>query len=85
MEVTMFTTSADVIRDMIREMAGTVREQGGDLIHGCSERIEALWMEIDHHLCAADLCELLGESDRVNGHLETINGLMGKILNELPE
>jgi hypothetical protein len=79
------TTSADVIREMIEDMIAVVGERGGDLIHGCSDRIEALWIEIDAHLREADLSEMLGNTSQLNVHLETINGLMGTILNELPE
>ena len=81
----MVTTSADVIREMIENMVAVVKERGGDLIHGCSHRVEALWIEIDAHLREADLSEMLGNSRQLNVHLETINGLMGKILEELPE
>jgi len=81
----LVTTSADVIREMIEDMIAVVKERGGDLIHGCSERVEALWLEIDSHLRDADLCEMLGNTGQLNNHLETINGLMGKILDELPE
>ena len=54
-------------------------------IDGCSERVEALWIEIDVHLRDADLCEILGNTRQLNIHLETINGLMGTILELLPE
>ena len=81
----MVTTSADMIREMIEDMVAVVSERGGDLIHGCSERVEALWIEIDAHLREADLCEMLGNSRQLNIHLETINGLMGTILGALPD
>ena len=81
----MVTTSADMIRDMIEEMTDAVRIRGGDLISGCSERVEALWLEIDGHLRDADLCEMLGNTRQLNAHLESITGLMGKILDEMPE
>lgn len=81
----MVTTSADMIREMIEDMIAVVSERGGDLIHGCSERVEALWMEIDAHLREADLCEMLGNTRQLNTHLETINGLMGTILELLPQ
>ena len=81
----MVTTSADMMREMIEDLVAVVSERGGDLIHGCSERVEALWIEIDAHLREADLCEMLGNTRRLNIHLETINGLMGTILGELPE
>ena len=81
----MVTTSADMIREMIEDMVAVVSERGGDLIHGCSERVEALWEEIAAHLREADLCEMLGNTKRLNIHLEAINGLMGTILEELPE
>jgi hypothetical protein len=74
-----------MIREMIEDMIAVVSERGGDLIHGTSERVEALWIEIDAHLRDADLCEMLGNTQRLNYHLETINGLMGTILEELPE
>ena len=69
---------------MIEDMIAVVSERGGDLIHGSSERVEALWIEIDAHLREADLCEMLGNMRQVNGHLETVNGLMGTILELLP-
>lgn len=81
----MITSTADLLREMIQEMAEVVRQRGGDLIHGGSERVEALWMEIEHHLRACDLCEILGDEDKINLHLETINNLMEKILANLPE
>lgn len=81
----MVTTSADMIREMIEDMVAVVSERGGDLIHGSSERVEALWIEIDSHLRDADLCEMLGNTRQLNVHLETINGLMGTILDELPD
>jgi hypothetical protein len=81
----MVTTSADMIREMIEDMIAVVSERGGDLIHGCSERVEALWIEIDAHLREADLSEMLGNTRQLNMHLETINGLMGTILELLPE
>ena len=81
----MVTTSADMIREMIEDMVAVVSERGGDLIHGCSERVEALWIEIDAHLREADLCEMLGNTRQLNTHLETINGLMGTILGALPD
>lgn len=81
----MITSTADLMRGMIQDMAAVVRERGGDMIHGGSERVEALWIEIDHHLRVCDLCELLGEEDKIDYHLETINSLMEKILEELPE
>ena len=81
----MVTTSADIIREMIEDMVAVVSERGGDLIHGCSERVEGLWIEIDANLRDADLCEMLGNSRQLNIHLETINGLMGTILGELPQ
>ena len=81
----MVTTSADMIREMIEDMVAVVSERGGDLIHGCSDRVETLWIEIDAHLREADLCEMLGNTRQLNIHLETINGLMGTILGALPE
>ena len=81
----MVTTSADMIRDMIEEMTEAVRVRGGDLIGGSSERVEALWMEIDGHLRDADLSEMMGSTRELNAHLEAINDLMGKILDEMPE
>ena len=81
----MVTTSADMIREMIEDMIAVVSERGGDLIHGCSERVEALWMEIAGHLREADLCEMLGNTRELNAQLETVNGLMGTILGMLPE
>ena len=80
----MVTTSADMIREMIEDMVAVVSERGGDLIHGCSERVESLWIEIDLHLREADMCEMLGNSKQLNAHLETVNGLMGTILELLP-
>ena len=80
----MVTTSADMIREMIEDMVAVVSERGGDLIHGCSKTVEALWIEIDAHLREADLCEMLGNTRQLNIHLETINGLMGTIIGELP-
>jgi hypothetical protein len=79
------TTSADLVREMIDEMAARVWAQGGNLLDGCSERVEALWMEIDAHLRAADLCELTGKLDRMTTHLDRVNRLLDKILDELPE
>ena len=81
----MVTTSADMIRDMIEEMTEAVRVRGGDLIGGSSERVEALWTEIDRHLRDADLAEMMGNTRELNSHLEAINSLMGKILEEMPE
>ncbi len=81
----MVTTSADRIREMIEDMVAVVSERGGDLIHGCSERVEALWIEIDALLREADLCEMLGNTRQLNNHLETVNGLMRTILELLPQ
>ena len=81
----MVTTSADMIREMIEEMVAAVSQRGGDLIHGCSKRVEALWIEIDAHLREADMAEMLGNTRQLNVHLETINGLMGSILEVLPK
>ena len=78
------TTTADLVREMIQESITYVRRQGGDLIHRNSERVEALWMEIDAHLKAADLCEVLGEYNQMTSHLDMINRLLEKISDELP-
>ncbi|HLJ57215.1 MAG TPA: hypothetical protein VKT77_19420 [Chthonomonadaceae bacterium] len=80
----MVTSSADMIREMIEDMVAVVSERGGDLIHGSSERVEALWIDIAAHLREADLCEMLGNTRQLNHHLEAINGLMGTILELLP-
>ena len=78
-------TAADLVREMIWETTERVRQAGGDLIDGGSERIESLWMEMDAHLRAADLCELLGNYDKMNGHFDAVNVLLEKIENELPD
>ncbi len=78
-------TSADLIREMIQDMIDSVWQQGGDLLQGDSERLEALWLEINSHLRAADLCEIIGDFDRMTTHLDTVNGLLAKIVDELPD
>ena len=78
-------TTADLVREMIQESVINIQQQGGDLIHHHSERVEALWMEVDAHLKAADLCEMLGEYRQMTCHLDTINSLLEKITDELPE
>ena len=78
------TTTADLVREMIQESITYVRRQGGDLIHHGSERAEALWMEVDAHLKAADLCEVLGEYNQMTSHLDMINRLLEKISDEMP-
>ena len=78
------TTTADLVREMIQESAINIQREGGDLIHHGSECAEALWMEVDAHLKAADLCEILGEYSQMTRHLDTINNLLEKISDELP-
>ena len=79
------TTTADLLREMIQESTNNIQREGGDLIHRESERVEALWMEVDSHLKAADLCEVLGEYNQMTRHLDTINRLLEKISDELPD
>ena len=78
------TTTADLVREMIQESTVRVWREGGDLIHHSSERVEALWMEVDASLKAADLCEVLGEYNQMTRHLDTINNLLEKIVDALP-
>lgn len=78
-------TTADLVREMIEETTIRVRQDGGDLIYGGSERVEALWIEVQARLQAADLCEFTGDYKRMNRQFDTINDLLEKILNELPD
>ena len=79
------TTIADLVREMIHESTTNIRGEGGSLIHNNSERMEALWMEVDAHLKFADLCEVLGDYNQMTHHLDTIYRLLAKISNELPD
>ena len=78
------TTIADLVREMIHESTTNIRGEGGSLIHNNSERMEALWMEVDAHLKFADLCEVSGEYNQMTRHLDTIYRLLAKISDELP-
>jgi len=78
------TTTADSVRDMIQQSILNVRKQGGDLLHPTSESLEALWTDLDAHLKAADLCELMGEYSQMTNHLDTINTLWEKIYKAQP-
>jgi len=64
------TTTADLVRERIQQ---SIRD-----VHNLptSERMEALWMDVDTHLKAADLCEVLGEYSQMTSHLDTINMLL---------
>lgn len=80
----MFTT-ADVVRDLIGEMADRLKERGVDILRPDSERTEALWIEIQAHLRAADLCEVLGDEEGVMDHLDGVNRYLNGILESLPD
>lgn len=79
------TTTADLVREMIQETVGRVRQNGSDIITGGSERMQELWMEVDAHLQAADLCDLLGDFDHMTRHFDCVNGLLDRIADEIPE
>ena len=79
------TTTADLVREMIQESTTRGERAGTYLIHYNSERVEELWIEIDAHLKATDLCEVLGEYNQMTRHLDAINSLLGKIIDELPD
>lgn len=76
------TTKADLVRDRIQQSSLNVRNREGTLIQPPSERLEALWMDVDSHLKAADLCEVLGEYTQMTGHLNTVNTLLAQLSNE---
>ena len=78
------TTTADSVRDMIQQSILNVRKQGGDLMHPASASIEALWRDVDAHLKAADLCEVMGEDSQMTSHLDTVNTLWEKIYKARP-
>jgi len=78
------TTTADQVREMIQQSILNVRKQGGDLIRPTSESVEALWIDVDAHLKAADLCEVMGEYSQMTSHLDTIHALWKKIYNAQP-
>ena len=73
------TTAADHIREMIQEQEVRIERQGDALFNNTSERLETLWIEIDNHLKAADLCELLCEDGRMMYHLSSAKLLLAKI------
>ena len=72
-------TVADQVRERIQTSFFKIQRQGDDLISEGSERAQALWMEIDASLKAADLCELLCEDRRMRWHLETVNMLLKRM------
>ena len=76
-------TTADMVRDMIGGLVHRLAEQGCDLAFGSSERMEALFLDIDAHLRAADLCELLENYDGMTRHLGIVNQLLEGILDEM--
>jgi len=73
------TTTADRIREMIQAGSDRVERCGEDLFSHGSEHVNAVWMEIDARLKAADLCELLCEERRMYWHLETVKMLLSKV------
>ena len=76
-------TTADMVREMIGGLVHRLQEQGCDLVFGSSERVEALLLDIDAHLRAADLCELLEDYDGMTGHLDAVNHLLKGILDAM--
>jgi hypothetical protein len=77
-------TTADRIRDMIQERPVRIEGQGGDLYDNTSQDIATLWLEIDIHLKAADLCELLCEDSEMMRHLTAAKRLWRRFLRNCP-
>jgi len=73
------TTTADAVREMIQQRILDVHNQGRDLLQLTSQRMEALWIDMDAQLKAADLCEVMGEYSQMTSHLDTIHTLWEKI------
>ena len=75
-------TTADRVREMIQERSVRIEEHGGDLFNTTLECVDTLWMAIDAHLKAADLCELLCEDSAMMYHLTSAQRLLAKIPDE---